>query len=135
MNQITVECLKLAVLLRAGTRAPIVLSSEVEFAWRRMPGARDGHPAEIAVLSALPRGRDAETMARLAQWIPDYVQNVGPFTAASAALWPVAGLVMAELGVGVSGLNDAGASWPASISLVGDVSREGCALPHPRGPL
>ncbi|MCI1018845.1 hypothetical protein HWD99_09430 [Microbacterium sp. C5A9] len=40
-----------------------------------------------------------------------YVQAFGPFTPRTVLLWPDAQAVKAELGVGVSGLNDAAAGW------------------------
>nr|WP_201470771.1 hypothetical protein [Microbacterium hydrocarbonoxydans] len=43
-----------------------------------------------------------------------YVCTFGPFTPRTARLWPDAQAVMAELRVGVSGLNDLSASWRES---------------------
>lgn len=40
-----------------------------------------------------------------------YVQAFGPFTARTVALWPDAQAVMAEVRLGVSGLNDLAADW------------------------
>lgn len=111
------EGLKLVVLTdRFGL--PVEASQEVEtvrcalaahpdaFATLREAIARQ--PCEVDVDGSREQGDAHSDPIRCAA---AYVQAFGPFTARTAALWPDAQAVMAELRLGVAGLNDLAADW------------------------
>lgn len=111
------EGLKLVVLTdRFGL--PVEASEELETVRRALAA----HPDAFATLrgmigrrscagdvdGARAQGHDGSDHIRCAA---AYVQAFGPFTAQTVALWPDAQAVMAEVRLGVSGLNELAADW------------------------
>ncbi|OAN33036.1 hypothetical protein [Microbacterium sp. H83] len=124
-EQHIVECLKLLVLRAGQPGLPIAVSPEIESVHAALAEHPSSHRRTCARLpeGRLPSGpapRRDPTPDESARLVALYVQSFGPFTPRSVRLWPAARVVMAALGVGLSGLNDAGAGWDAGWALPAD---------------
>lgn len=114
-EQHLLEALKLLVLTDL-CELPVAASPELEAVCGALAASPQGY-AELR--RAMRRGacsHDTEGPRRQAPHEPirtlaAYVRMFGPFTPRTARLWPDAQAVMAELRIGVPGLNDLAAGW------------------------
>lgn len=116
-EQHLLETLKLLVLTEL-CGLPVDTSGELETARTALADSPQAYAdlRESMHRGGCPRGigercSTHEAHPELIRCVAAYVCTFGPFTPRTVRLWPDAQAVMAELRVGVSGLNDLAASW------------------------
>lgn len=121
------ECLKyLAIVsMTEGRRIPV--TPEVDDVWHELllqtssyrqlcaslPGKKFLDHESIDPLSYNERVGDAAFVREWVQWIPDYVQSFGPFTAEVAQDWNVVRFLQDELAMSLEQINEFGANSEA----------------------
>lgn len=120
------ECVKFLILASRRSCAFIPLTHEVDEIWHelilqtqfyaelcgKLPGRRYLHHRSIG-FGDYARPRDPrDVAAEFASWLPDYVEQFGPFTEAAARHWTICRYLRAEFGLGLDEINAMGArSW------------------------
>ncbi|WP_337001431.1 MULTISPECIES: hypothetical protein [unclassified Microbacterium] len=134
VEQEFVECLKFLAITSATSGRRIAVIPEVDRVWHELilqtvaygrlcasfPGERFLHHESITPTGYYERVGDREFVREFVQWIPDYVQNFGPFTERSAALWTVAQFLEREMGMSLEQINAFGREESAEVLLPHD---------------
>ncbi|WP_167381556.1 hypothetical protein [Microbacterium oxydans] len=134
VEQQFVECLKFLAITSSTSGRRIAVIPEVDRVWHELilqtmsyehlcselPGKQFLHHESISPSGYYERVGDREFVREFIQWIPDYVQNFGPFTARSAALWTVANFLETEMGMSLSEINRFGRDEEAEVLLPQD---------------
>lgn len=116
------ECLKyLAIIsLTPGRRLPV--TPDVDDVWHELilqtrdyrelcstlPGAKFLDHESIDPISYNERVGDSMFVKEWVQWVPDYVQNFGPFTEEAAEQWNVILFLRDEVGMSLDEINELG---------------------------
>lgn len=115
--------------LTTGRRLPI--TPDVDVVWhelilqtasyqelcRSLPGDRFIHHESITPTEYNARVGDDRFVEEWVQWIPDYVQNFGPFTRESADCWNVVLFLEQRLGMTLDEINQLGVEATTEISI------------------
>jgi hypothetical protein len=134
VEQQFVECLKFLAITASTSGRRIAVIPEVDRVWHELilqtvaygrlcasfPGKRFLHHESITPTGYYERVGDREFVREFVQWVPDYVQNFGPFTERSAALWTVTGFLESEMGMSLDEINAFGREESAEVLLPGD---------------
>ena len=134
VEQQFVECLKFLALTSATSGRRIAVIPEVDRVWHELilqtmsygrlcsalPGKRFLHHESISPSGYYDRVGEREFVREFVQWVPDYVQNFGPFTERSAALWTVTGFLEHEMTMSLAEINRFGHEEAAEVVLPDD---------------
>lgn len=129
-----VECLKFLAISSATSGRRIAVNPEVDRVWHELilqtfsyarlcqsfPGRKFINHESVSPTGYLGRVGDHEFVRELVQWIPDYVQNFGPFTARTASYWTVTDFLENEMGMSLEEINEFGATESAEVILESD---------------
>ncbi len=115
--------------LTSGRRLPI--TPDVDIVWHELilqtvsyhqlcmslPGGEFIHHESITPAEYNERVGDDRFVEEWVQWIPDYVQNFGPFTRESADCWNVVLFLEQQLGLSLEKINKMGLEEISAVSI------------------
>ncbi|GAA1129027.1 hypothetical protein [Arthrobacter flavus] len=88
-----------------------------------LPGQRFLHHESITPQEYNERVGDDQFVEEWVQWVPDYVQNFGPFTEESAACWNVVIFLREKMGMTLEQINELGLTSETAIQIDGSPTR------------
>lgn len=133
-----VEVLKFLAIVSASTGRRFPLTQEADQVWhelilqtglyarlcRELPGGHFLHHESITPVEYHDRVGDDTFVREWVQWVPDYVQNFGPFVGEAARAWNVVVFLQNEMRLSLQEINDLGQSEAPSCRVPGKVGQQ-----------
>lgn len=130
-NTDLIECIKYLAIMSLTPGRRIVVTPEVDDVWHELivqtrnysefckwlPGGKFIHHTSITPLEYEGIVGKDEFVTEFLKWIPDYVNNFGPFTDEAAKRWTVVQFLLNTLGMTLADINNLGKANNAEIII------------------